>query len=57
MHGMVAVEDVCRVKSGVVTLDITGALALVLPKDETFYRTGFEAVGRESVGKVGQGKQ
>ena len=44
-------------KSGVVTLDITGALALVLPKDETFYRTDFESGTQESVEKVEQGKQ
>jgi acetolactate decarboxylase len=46
----------CTVKAGVVTLDLTGELTLVLPRDKEFYHTDFESAGPDSVQKVEQGK-
>lgn len=46
----------CMVNDGIVSLDLTGELSLILPKDKEFYNTNFEVGGQGSVEKVEQGK-
>jgi len=46
----------CTLKSGIATLDVTPEFHLLLPRDETFYRTDFESDNGEELEKVEQGK-